>query len=161
MVSIGMDLSFSTSLGLWIGWGPGTPAACPYPKSWQVPFLWPKDASNILNTGSTSHYMVHKGTIGTNGINWKVSEFFKIAKRKQGVFEKSTAQTPLYLRCRYCWITLVYFATNVLLKIHLFTTNIESLLTISSFLSCICRHPVLHRADTPHVWLYTVWTGDV
>ena len=44
-------------------------------------------------------------------------------------------------------------------EIHLFTTNIESLLTISSFLCCICRHPGLHRADTPHVWLYTVCFG--
>ena len=42
-------------------------------------------------------------------------------------------------------------------EIYLFTTNIESLLTISSFLGCICRHSSLQRADTPHVWLYTVW----
>ena len=89
--------------------------------------------------------------------NWKVSKFYKTAKRKQGVFEKSTGQTPLYFRFRYCWITLVFFAPNFVGEIHLFTTNIEKLLTISSFLGCICRHPMLHRADTPHVWLYTVF----
>ena len=44
--------------------------------------------------------------------NWKVSEFYKTAKRKQGVFEKSTSQTSLYWRCRYFWITLVYFTPN-------------------------------------------------
>ena len=72
------------------------------------------------------------------------------------MFEKSTGQTPLNLRCRYCWITLVYFAKNFFEENLLFTTNIECFLTISSFLGCICRHPRLHRAYTPHVWLYTV-----
>ena len=86
--------------------------------------------------------------------NWKVSEFYKTTKRKQGLFEKSTGQTPLNLQCRYCWITLVYFAKYLFWEIHLFTTNIECFLTISSFLGCICKHPG-YTEQTPHMCGYT------
>ena len=50
----------------------------------------------------------------------------------------------------------MYFAINICLKIHLFRTKIECLPTILPSFCYFCRHPVLHRADTPHVWLYTV-----
>ena len=88
--------------------------------------------------------------------NIKVSGFRQTAKRKQGVFEKTTGHTRLSLQFKYFWITILYFAINSCLKIHLFRTKIECLPSIIPSFCYFCRHPVLHRADTPHVWLYTV-----
>ena len=88
--------------------------------------------------------------------NLKVSGFRQTTKRKQGVFEKTTGHTQLSLQCKYFWITIVYFAINICLKIHLLRTKIECLPTIIPPFYYFCRHPMPHRADTPHVWLYTV-----
>ena len=73
------------------------------------------------------------------------------------MFEKSTGQTPLYWRCRYCKITLVYFATNSFGEIHLFTTNIESLLTILSFFKTVFADTPGYTEQTPHMFAYTKW----
>ena len=90
--------------------------------------------------------------------NLKVSGFRQTTKRKQGVFEKTTGHTLLSLQCKHLLITIVYFAINICLKIHLhvFRTKIEHLPTIIPSFCYFCSHPVLHRADNPHVWLYTV-----
>ena len=88
--------------------------------------------------------------------NLKVSGFRQTAKRKQGVFEKTTVHTRLLLQSEYIWITIVYFAINICVKIHLFRREIECLPTVLPSFCYFYRHPVLHRAETPHVWLYTV-----
>ena len=89
--------------------------------------------------------------------NLKFSGFRQTTKRKQGVFEKTSGHTRLLLQSKLFWITIVYFAINICFKIHLFRTKIECLLTVLPPFCYFCRHPVLHRADTPHVCLYTVY----
>ena len=83
--------------------------------------------------------------------NLKFSGFRQTTKRKQRVFH-----TRLLLQSKLFWITILYFAINICFKIHLFRTKTECLPTIIPSFCYFCRHPVLHRADTPHVWLYTV-----
>ena len=60
MGSIWMGMFFLTSPILLMGWGPETPAARPYPKSWHQPPP-PRDSRNSMSLALSINYIREKG----------------------------------------------------------------------------------------------------